>query len=172
MTHIGAIYLYLSLFSGGSNKSSKEASDNITQLDSKTLRVGLFQIDLDVVTVKGLIQMRRILPKAEYRLIKNRKCARVSRQKRKDVQMTLVQRLDKLEAENKNLRIRLMNLECQRSVEAHNSSLSSFEPSSDDVSCHTGSAQSAPQGNATTWRAERVTQTESRSNEGRQAAAE
>ena len=146
MTHIGAIYLYLSLFSGGSNKSSKEASDNITQLDSKTLRVGLFQIDLDVVTVKGLIQMRRILPKAEYRLIKNRKCARVSRQKRKDVQMTLVQRLDKLEAENKNLRIRLMNLECQRSVEAHNSSLSSFEPSSDDVSSHTGSAQSAPQG--------------------------
>ena len=87
--------------------------------------------------------MRRILPKAEYRLIKNRKCARVSRQKRKEKQMTLTERLDKLESENKNLRLRLLNLECQRS-DIHGSSLSSFEPSSDDVSNHTVSAQSAP----------------------------
>jgi len=50
-------------------------------------------IDLDVVTIKGLIQMRRVLPKAEYRLIKNRKCARVSRQKRKEKANTLAEKL-------------------------------------------------------------------------------
>jgi len=59
----------------------------------KTLKIGLFQIDLDAVTVKGLILMRRILPKDEYRLIKNRKCARVSRLKRKEKSHTLVDRL-------------------------------------------------------------------------------
>ena len=85
-----AIYLYLSFFSSSKQES---VSANIDQLDARTLKIGLFKIDLDVVTIKGLIQMRRILPKAEYRLIKNRKCARVSRQKRKEKANTLQDKL-------------------------------------------------------------------------------
>jgi hypothetical protein len=35
------------------------------------------------VSVKGLIAMRSVLPSQEYRLLKNRKCAREARKKRK-----------------------------------------------------------------------------------------
>ena len=76
-----------------SKQDSNSVSANIDQLDARTLKIGLWQIDLDVVTIKGLIQMRRVLPKAEYRLIKNRKCARVSRQKRKEKANTLAEKL-------------------------------------------------------------------------------
>ena len=76
-----------------SKHDSNSVSANIDQLDAQTLKIGLWQIDLDVVTIKGLIMMRRVLPKAEYRLIKNRKCARVSRQKRKEKANTLAEKL-------------------------------------------------------------------------------
>ena len=80
-SHLLSQYINPNICSGSSNRSSNE---NIEEIDSKTLRIGLFEIDLDSVTVKGIITMRRILPREEYRLIKNRKCARVSRRKRKE----------------------------------------------------------------------------------------
>lgn len=42
-----------------------------------------FVIDIELITVKGLIAMRPVLPPQEYRLLKNRKCAREARRKRK-----------------------------------------------------------------------------------------
>jgi hypothetical protein len=117
------------------------------------LRIGQFQIDLDAVTVKGLILMRRILPKDEYRLIKNRKCARVSRQKRKEKSTTLVDKLAQLEAENKKLRMKILNLECNKSMMSSKGSMSSCAiQSSDESSSHNNSAYSEPI--AMRWRSE------------------
>ena len=59
--------------------------------------------------------MRRILPKEEYRLIKNRKCARESRKKRREKSVTMTEKLAKLEAENKELKKKILNLECNKS---------------------------------------------------------
>lgn len=58
--------------------------------------------------------MRRILPRAEYRLIKNRKYARVVRQKRRVKNMTDQERLAHLEEENKKLRAQVANLESKK----------------------------------------------------------
>ena len=119
------------------------------------MKIGFFQIDLDAVTVKGLILMRRILPKDEYRLIKNRKCARVSRQKRKEKSHTLMDKLAQLEAENKKLRMKILNLECNKSVMSSKGSISSCAiQSSDDSSSHNKSAYSEPV--AMRWRSESV----------------
>jgi len=105
------------------------------------------------VTVKGLILMRRILPKDEYRLIKNRKCARVSRQKRKEKSTTLVDKLAQLEAENKKLRMKILNLECNKSMMSSKGSMSSCAiGSSDESSSHCKSAYSEPL--AMRWRSE------------------
>ena len=119
------------------------------------MKIGFFQIDLDAVPVKGLILMRRILPKDEYRLIKNRKCARVSRQKRKEKSHTLMDKLAQLEAENKKLRMKILNLECNKSVMSSKGSISSCAiQSSDDSSSHNKSAYSEPV--AMRWRSESV----------------
>jgi len=59
--------------------------------------------------------MRRILPKEEYRLIKNRKCARESRKKRREKSVTMTDKLAELEAENKELKKKILNLECNKS---------------------------------------------------------
>ena len=99
--------------------------------------------------------MRRILPKEEYRLIKNRKCARVSRQKRKEKSHTLMDKLAQLEAENKKLRMKILNLECNKSVMSSKGSISSCAiQSSDDSSSHNKSAYSEPV--AMRWRSESV----------------
>ena len=141
--------------------SFSEKNQNIEQVDSKTLKIGFFQIDLDAVTVKGLILMRRILPKDEYRLIKNRKCARVSRQKRKEKSHTLMDKLAQLEAENKKLRMKILNLECNKSVMSSKGSISSCAiQSSDDSSSHNNSAYSEPV--AMRWRSESVANMSSR----------
>ena len=59
--------------------------------------------------------MRRILPKEEYRLIKNRKCARESRKKRREKSLTMTEKLAELESENKELKKKILNLECNKS---------------------------------------------------------
>ena len=47
------------------------------------VRVGDFLIDIDIISKEDLIKMRRLLPKAGYKLVKNRKCARLTRLTRK-----------------------------------------------------------------------------------------
>lgn len=52
-----------------------------------------FVINIDRVSVKGLIEMRPLLPAQEYRLLKNRKCARESRKKRKEMNTCTIEQL-------------------------------------------------------------------------------
>ena len=52
-----------------------------------------FVIDIELVTIKGLIAMRSVLPSQEYRLLKNRKCARESRKKRKQQSVSTLDQL-------------------------------------------------------------------------------
>ena len=47
------------------------------------ITIGDFSINIDTVTKSELIAMRRYLPHEEYRLLKNRKSARLCRIKRK-----------------------------------------------------------------------------------------
>ncbi len=45
--------------------------------------IGNFYINLDTITKGQLISLRKFVPIAEYRLLKNRKSARLCRQRRK-----------------------------------------------------------------------------------------
>lgn len=47
------------------------------------VQIGDFKINIDTVSKPQLILMRRYLPQDEYRLLKNRKSARLCRLKRK-----------------------------------------------------------------------------------------
>lgn len=47
--------------------------------------MGDFTVDLNVVSKEHLIGLRRYVPREEYRLVKNRKIARLSRMRRKKV---------------------------------------------------------------------------------------
>ena len=48
------------------------------------VKVGKFRINIEKVTKAQLISMRKFLPPTQYRLIKNRKTARLCRRKRKE----------------------------------------------------------------------------------------
>ena len=53
------------------------------QSDDEWIQIGSFAINIATVTKAQLISMRRHLPHEEYRLLKNRKSARLCRIKRK-----------------------------------------------------------------------------------------
>ena len=48
------------------------------------VRVGDFMINIEKVSKAQIISMRKYLPPEEYRLLKNRKSARLCRRKRKE----------------------------------------------------------------------------------------
>ena len=48
------------------------------------VKVGDFIFNVELVTKSSLISMRKFLPSEEYRLLKNRKSARLCRAKRKE----------------------------------------------------------------------------------------
>ena len=62
-------------------KEGKNAGDIV--------RVGDFIFDISVVQKSALISMRKFLPSEEYRLLKNRKSARLCRLKRKNERGTM-----------------------------------------------------------------------------------
>ena len=81
-------------------------------------------IEIEALTIKGLIAMRQVLPSQEYKLLKNRKCARESRKKRKEQSHSTLEQLKNYKHENEKLRsyineleIRLLNAE--RAVRQH-----------------------------------------------------
>jgi regulator of replication initiation timing len=71
-------------------------------------------------------RMRSLLPRTEYKLLKNRKCARVSRHRRKKQTMSLIEINERLRVENRLLRLQIgmPNLAAENTIE--------FEPSEDD----------------------------------------
>lgn len=72
--------------------------------ESRIFRIGFFQVELDVARVEDFKRMRKFLPKAEYKLLKNRKCARLSRNKRREFSESLTHSNRLLYAENDRLR--------------------------------------------------------------------
>lgn len=75
------------------------------------VRVGKFRINIEKVTKAQLISMRKYLPPAQYRLIKNRKTARLCRKKRKEERGDMQRLLEELRRENLWYKIKLEDLE-------------------------------------------------------------
>ena len=63
------------------NEASQITDD---ELRKDIVECGDFLVDIDKVSKKDLISMRRFFPPEEYRLLKNRKSARICRRKRKE----------------------------------------------------------------------------------------
>ena len=59
--------------------------------DSHIYTIGLFTLDVEQVKVSDLKSMRKFLPRTEYILLKNRKCARMRRCQRKKETLTLIE---------------------------------------------------------------------------------
>jgi hypothetical protein len=60
-----------------------DATECIGSSDGDVVKVSGFKINIDVITNEGLIKMRKLLPQESYRLMKNRKSARICRQRKK-----------------------------------------------------------------------------------------
>ena len=75
-------------FNECSNGISGDKNSEILQ-EGNSLKVNGFIIDIAVIENDGLIRMRKMLPKESYRLIKNRKSARLCRLRKKEVVSTI-----------------------------------------------------------------------------------
>lgn len=76
-------------------------------------RICEFVIDIGLISVKNLIAMRAVLPSPEYKLLKNRKCARESRKKRKQQIAEDRELLQICQAENEQLRRKVAEYEAR-----------------------------------------------------------
>lgn len=79
--------------------------------EGDVVRVGKFRINIEKVTKAQLISMRKYLPPAQYRLIKNRKTARLCRRKRKVERGDMQMMLEELRRENLWYKIKMEDLE-------------------------------------------------------------
>ena len=78
--------------------------DLTVKSESRSLVIGSFLVNIDQVRVADLKSMRKLLPKQEYKLLKNRKCARLSRATRKKREVALMEMNSRLKRENARLR--------------------------------------------------------------------
>lgn len=95
-------------------KQLSELGDNDDSEEIKEgdiVKVGKFTINIERVTKQQLISMRKYLPPAQYRLIKNRKTARLYRRKRKEERGDMQKTLEDLRKENMYYKIRMEELE-------------------------------------------------------------
>ena len=72
--------------------------------DAQCFLIGSFRIDISEVKVSDLKLMRKLLPRTEYKLLKNRKCARLSRTRRKEKTEAIISINKRLKEENAKLR--------------------------------------------------------------------
>ena len=75
------------------------------------MRIGRFLVNVSIVTKDALKSMRTYWPMEEYRLLKNRKSARICRQRRKNERVETSNDLSFLKSENAQLRDRVKALE-------------------------------------------------------------
>ena len=80
------------------------ASDNIQTIDRDKVMINGIMIDIEKITDEQLYSLRKILPRKDYRLLKNRKSARKSRKRRKAELSVLKDELKALKAENEKLK--------------------------------------------------------------------
>ena len=86
------------------NKECQQRLKLVEDSTCQTFNIGSFHIDIELVRVQDLKSMRKLLPRAEYKLLKNRKCARLSRCKRKEQTLSLIEENKRLMSENAWLR--------------------------------------------------------------------
>lgn len=68
------------------------------------VRAGDFIVDIDKIQTADLIKMRKLLPRDVYKTVKNRKCARIFRQKNKEKRNKIDDRFSRLKATNSKLK--------------------------------------------------------------------
>ena len=88
-----------SLLSDG-DLSTCQRLDLTADSETRTVTIGMFRINIDEVRVGDLKSMRKLLPRSEYKLLKNRKCARLSRSRRKEQTSALMAMNKRLKEEN------------------------------------------------------------------------
>ena len=90
---------------GSQDESSiSQRLDLTADSETRTMTIGSFRINIDEVRVVDLKSMRKLLPRLEYKLLKNRKCARLSRSRRKEQTSALMTMNMRLKEENAKLR--------------------------------------------------------------------
>jgi hypothetical protein len=95
-----------------SKKSEKSYSDHqFDQDDPNIVVVADFTINIDKISKQQLISMRKFLPSEEYRLLKNRKSARLCRKKRKEERGDMQQQINQLVRENMMMKEKLAETE-------------------------------------------------------------
>ena len=72
------------------------------------VRVGDFTINIELVSKSSLISMRKFLPAEQYRLLKNRKSARLCRRKRKEERGDMQKTVEDLKKDNEELKQKLV----------------------------------------------------------------
>ena len=81
----------------------RQKAENGQQYES-TFLLGQFIVDIEVVSIEDIKYLRKFVPKEEYRLVKNRMCARLSRRKRKETSHKILSTFDQLAEENEHLK--------------------------------------------------------------------
>ena len=87
-------------------KSANKSSNSLQSLlaNGNFFTVGLFEVNIDEASVKDLKAMRKLLPRQEYILLKNRKCARLNRYRKRDQAKNLLDENKQLRDDNARLR--------------------------------------------------------------------
>ena len=86
-------------------------SANDEEIDEDIVRIGNFLINVGAVSKNSLKAMRTYWPMEDYRLLKNRKTARMQRARRKHERVDTREELSALQAQNTILRARVNELE-------------------------------------------------------------
>ena len=85
--------------------------------DPNIVEVGGLRIDIERITDQEMYSLRKVLPRKEYRLLKNRKSARKSRKRRKAELSSLRDEIRALRLENQRLRALVEPSESEPKVE-------------------------------------------------------
>ena len=93
------------------SEPGNDADDGDEFKEGDIVKVGKFRINIEKVTKSQLISVRKFLPPTQYRLIKNRKTARLCRRKRKEERTDMQRLVEDLRAENLKYKIKLEELE-------------------------------------------------------------
>eukprot|EP00347_Sterkiella_histriomuscorum_P015950 403355067 len=91
-------------------------------LDKSKINVNGALVDIESISEDQLYSLRKVLPRKEYRLLKNRKSARKSRKRRKVEMYSLKDEIDILKQENEDLRaqLRIQQQEIEICQQNHN----------------------------------------------------
>mmetsp|Transcript_11029 Transcript_11029/g.7681 ORF Transcript_11029/g.7681 Transcript_11029/m.7681 type:complete len:106 (+) Transcript_11029:380-697(+) len=83
----------------------------VDEEDPNIVYVCGFTIDLNVVTKDEIMTLRKVLPQKEYRLLKNRKSARICRARRKNERLGMVDELTIMKRKYAKLKAKYVKLQ-------------------------------------------------------------